>query len=143
VTWSTGSKNAGDTDNASSDTSSDTEKADEAPRRSSRPNRKQPERIQWWNPQTNQYEGGGTKIDVVTAAKSKSSSNNRPSTDLTIFDTYSGTGGAGPVAAEVSRCTGIRIEVVGMCEIDDLLRKKIMHTRSCSGTQTCQCLSTS
>jgi hypothetical protein len=65
------SKDADDRGNTSGDTSSDTEEADETPRRSSRPIRKKPERIQWWNPQTKQYEGGGAKTDVVTAAKSK------------------------------------------------------------------------
>ena len=110
---------------ASSDSSNDTDEAAEPVRRSSRPSRRKPDRIQKWNPQTKQYEGGGVKIEVVTAAKSKSRSDNKPSTDLTIFDIYSGTGGVAPVAAEVSRCTGIRIQVVGMCEIDDLLRTKI------------------
>jgi hypothetical protein len=67
------SKDEDGADIALGDTSSDTEEADEAPRRSSRTSRKKPERIQWWNPQTKQYEGGGAKIDVVNAAKSKSS----------------------------------------------------------------------
>jgi hypothetical protein len=59
-------------DSTSGDTSSDTEEAEETPRPSSRPSRKKPDHIQWWGPQTKQYEGGGAKIDVVTAAKSKS-----------------------------------------------------------------------
>jgi hypothetical protein len=50
-------------DSASSDSSNDTEEAEETPRRSSRPSRRKPDRIQRWNPQTRQYEGGGAKID--------------------------------------------------------------------------------
>ena len=76
------SKDEEEADNASSDTSSDIEEAGETLRRSSRPSRKKPDHIQWWNPQTKQYEGGGAKIDVVTAAKSKSRSDNKPPTDL-------------------------------------------------------------
>jgi hypothetical protein len=133
------SKDEEEADNTSGGTSSDTEEAEETPRRSSRPSRKKPDHIQWWNPQTKQYEGGGAKIDVVTAAKSKSRSNNRPYTDLTIFDIYSGTGGVAPVAAEISRCTGIRIEAVGMCEINDPLRTKIKQRYP----GTCQHLATS
>jgi hypothetical protein len=75
------SKDEEEADNASGDTSSDIEEAEETLRRSSGRSRQKPDHIQWWNPQTKQYEGGGAKIDVVTAAKSKSRSNNRPSTD--------------------------------------------------------------
>jgi DNA (cytosine-5)-methyltransferase 1 len=83
--------------------------------------------MKWWNPNTMQYEGAGAKIDVV-ASKIKSRSSNTqtaPSTQLAIFCYYSGTDGTVPVAAEVSRSTGIRIKAVGMCEIDETLRTKL------------------
>ena len=51
------SKDEEEADNASGDTSSDIEEAEETLRRSSGRSRQKPDHIQWWNPQTKQYEG--------------------------------------------------------------------------------------
>jgi site-specific DNA-cytosine methylase len=120
--------------------SSDEEQEPE-PRRSSREQRSKSDRMKWWNPDTKQYEGGGAKLDAhsVMGARSKakkqklprSSAKNRsgspPWASIEIFDAYTGTGGIVPVVAEVSRNTGIRLEVMGLCEIEEVLRQKLMQ----------------
>jgi hypothetical protein len=95
------------------------EEAQVEPRRSSCEQRSKTDRMKWWNPDTKQYEGGGAKLDAhsVMGARSKTKRKQLPHASIEIFDTYTGTGGIVSVVAEVSRNTGIRLEVMGMCEI--------------------------
>jgi hypothetical protein len=111
------------------DSDSSDEEVQAEPRRSSREQRSKTDRMKWWKPDTKQYEGGGAKLDAhsVMGARSKTKRRQLPRASIEIFDAYTGTGGIVPVVAEVSRNTGIRLEVMGMCEIEEVLRQKLMQ----------------
>jgi hypothetical protein len=117
-------KLAENTPMADAESESSDEEVQAEPRRSSREQRSKTDRMKWWNPDTKQYEGKGAKFDAhsVMGARSKTRRKQLPRASIEIFDTYTGTGGIVPVVAEVSRNTGIRLEVMGLCEIEEVLR---------------------